>query len=45
MGNACNIFFGKRIGKTRLGDRIVNVKRTLTDLKEIVRRKIEEKMN
>jgi len=36
MGNPCNIFFGKRIGKTRLGELIVDVKSMLTDLKEMV---------
>jgi hypothetical protein len=36
MGNTCNIFFGKRIRKTHLGGLIVDVKSTLTDLKEIV---------
>ena len=45
MGNARNIFFGKRIGKPSLGDLIIDVKSTLSDLKEIVWRTIEQKMN
>jgi hypothetical protein len=36
MVNPSNIFFGKRIGKTLLGDLIVDMKIMLTDLKEML---------
>ena len=36
VGNTYNIFFGKLVGKNRLGDLIVDLKIMLTDIKEIV---------